>query len=564
MRSGMPRLVAVALISFSVYGCSKNKPEPSEAKPAEPVVIPTPKGLVAELALANPGETWVKVRAAMGGPLAMLPTQGGVLATTAFDLPPTAAELFDMNLPAVGALIEEEGRFAAVLAFHVKDGPKLAELATTGEFPRHVKKADAASGVILLEPKEATPGPAIGVSGNYLTVAARSSDLTRYAPFVTTVLPSRAAPKEDVVALATPDGLAHLVSMLKTSWEESKAELDALDQMVKAQLGPDASSADRKKLLFDNVDRAVAVVSDLDEARLSLSLVDGLAHLRLGAKPKAGNGAASEYLATIAQGDAKALLDLPAQTAVAMLVRDTREAREKALVDGLAALEGIEPEQKAKVEETLRAFAEARGDTMALGVLWQEGNAALVAKGTVNDEKLLGKAIPEVLKLAAVPAFAKSVESAIGPFKLGAPSTQAGIQTVRMTRKTGQVAPAALLSPDAIPPQLDIAWSIEGSTFYGTIARKDAKKNIGALKSEGGKLGENADIAKLVNGVDGDVAFALLVGPRKLMSELTGKPAPEEAPILVSAGRSGAKEAVIRIDMAQIALRDIAMLASGL
>lgn len=564
MRSRIPRVVAFVAISFSLYGCSKKKAEPSEAKPAAPVAIPAPKGLVAEIVLANPGETWAKVRATMGGPLAMLPAQGGIFAATVFDLPPTAAEQFDMNIPAFGAVIDDDGRFAAVLAFHVKDGPKLAEIATTGEYARYVKKPDAPSGVVLLEAKEENPGPALGISGNYLTVASRSTDLTRFAPFVTQTLSSRKASKEDVVLLAPREGIAHLASRLRANWEQTKAELDGIDAMVKAKLGPDASSASRTRMLVENFDRAISIAADFDEARLSLALEGDFFRVRFGAKPKEGEGAASQYLAEMGRGDAKPLLDLPAETAFAMLVRANRDVREKAITDGLAALDPIEPAHKEKIEATLRAFAEARGDAMTIGALWEKGGLALVAKANVHDEKLLGKTIPDLLKLSEIPAFAEPIETVIGPFKLGAPSAQAGIQTARMTRKPGSTAQAALLSPDAVPPQLDIAWAIEGSSLFATIAHKDAKKTLASLKGESGKLGENADIAKLVGGVDGDVAFALLLNPRKIMSELTGKPATEEAPILVSAGRSEAKEAVVQIDMPQSALRDIAMLASEL
>lgn len=564
MRYRMPRIVALVAISFSLYGCSKKKAEPSEAKPATPATIPAPKGLVAEIVMANPAETWAKVRDVMGGPLALVPAQAAMFATTAFDLPPTAAEQFDMNIPAVGAIIDDGGRFAAVMAFHVKDGPKLAEIATTGDSARYVKKPDDPSGVVLLEPKQPNPGPALGISGNYLTVASRSSDLTRFAPFVTTVLSSRPAPKEDVVAVAPREGLAHLVSRLESKSEQAKQELVAMDAMLKAQLGPDAVSVDRAGLLLEQLDRVIAVASDLEEARFALALEGDFVRARLAAKAKDGDGAASEYLAQMAQGDAKPLLDLPLQSAIGIIFRDTREARQKAVANGLAALDAaIEPAQKEKIEETLRAHAEARGDAVTLGAFWDNGNFAIVGKAEVQDRERFAKVVPEMLKVFGLPGFAQSFENIIGPFKLGAPSAKAGVHTARLTRTPKAATKPALLAADALPTQFDIVWAVENSAFLA-VAPKDAKKALETLKSEGGKLSEHADVANLVGGVDDDVAFALLVRPLKIMSELTGKPVPDAAPMLVSAGRSANKEAVVRIDIHQQALRDIVMLANTL
>lgn len=549
MRSAMPRLVALAIIPFSIYGCSKKQADPPQPKPTEAAVIPAPKGLVAELVLPNPGETWAKVRTAMGGPLTMLPAHGGVLATTAFDLPPTAAELFDVNLPAVGAVIEDEGRYAAVLAFHVKDGPKLAELATTGDYGRYVKKPDAESGIVLLEPKEAVPGPALGVAGNYLTVASRSSDLTRFAPFVTKVLSTRPAPKEDVVALVPPKSLTHITSLLKEQWE-------AMSSQVTLSFSNGSKILDKVNYVFD-------YMSSLEDGRIALSLEDGLAHVLVEATYKAGSKQ-GEALAKAPKGDAKALLELPAQSVIAVLFRENKEARHEAVTEGLAALEGIEPAQKQKIDEVLRAFADSRGETVTVGVIRKNDKFAFVAKGQVENEEAFKKAVPELLKTLQVPGVAQSVETFIGPFQLEKTSAQGAVHSARLTRKTAPTTTFVRIDPESLPTQLDIVWEVRDSAFFAAADNsKDVKKTLTAIKGAESKLADTPHVAKLVNDLQGDVAFAFLINFHGV-DDATDKPNPDKAPVLFTAGRLEGNKGFVRLDMPQSGLRDIAMMASGL
>lgn len=561
----LPGALAITL-TFAVYGCSKKKePQPASDQTVL-AAVPAPKGLVAELAFPRPGETWASVRAAIGGPAAMLPGSFGLLATTVFDLPPTAGELFDANIPALGAVIEDEGRFAVVLAFHVKDGPKIAEIASTGENARFTKNADKASGVLLLDAKEEDSGPALGISGNYLTIASRSSDLTRFAPFVTRTLPTRPVPKEDVVALAPSAGLAHIVKLAKAEWEGWKAESAGLEAMMMAQLGDDARPNTELGFLNKQAERALEVLDDLDEARLSLAIAGSAVHLRLGAKARSGEGAASKSIASMAPGDAKPLLELPAASVLAVLYRDTAETRAESVAEQLESFEAgdekLNPAEKARLEEGLRAWAKGRGDWMSFGVLHASGTTSAIVRGAVADSAMLDGAITDNLsRFTQVPAFAKSLEAIIGPFKLTTPSAKGATKSARLTRREGGANSAMMLASESFPKELDLVWSV-GDDLLSAAVGKDAKSLF--TKSLSPTFAGDAEIAKMVGALDGDVSFALLAQPRKLVAEVTGKVAPEEAPVLVSFGRSGAREAWLRIDASQFALRDLAMLAGGM
>lgn len=558
------RAFALTLTALAL-GCSK-KPEPP-AGPVTLAAVPPPKGLVAELSIARPGATWAQVRTTMGGPAAMLPASGGLLATTIFDLPPTAAELFDMEIPALGAVVENEGRFAVVLAFHVKDGPKLAEIASTGEAARFTKKPDANSGIVLLDPKEAESGPALGIAGNYLTIAARPADIVAYAPYVTRTLPSRPAAKEDILATLPKAGLAHLVGQIRSEWEELREERSKLEAMMNAQLGGKGSPSS-----FGYLDKraasALEILDNLDDARLSLSLEGGFAHVRLAAKPAEGAGAASRAISAMAPGDAKPLLDLPADSAIAVVYRDTAQVRETSATEQVALFEEtygpeLKPSDKALFEQTLKGWAKGRGDWMSVGAVWDRDGVSLVARSAVSDTAVLEKAIGDWLRMTEVPAFAEPLSSILGPFKIAAPSTQKDFKTSRITRKAG-VVPATLLPSDALPSQLDMAWSVNEQAFVAAIGKDAKAAYMPVAKGTGSKLADVPEAAKLVNALDGDVSFALFAEPRKVVSAVTGKPAPEAAPVLVSFGRSGTNEAWVRLDVSQYALRDLAMLASGL
>lgn len=559
------RALALTLTALAA-SCSK-KTEP----PAAPTVLPAveaPKGLVAEIAIPRPGATWASIRTAMGGPFAMLPASGGMLATMSFDLPPTAGELFDMDIPALGAVVQDDSRFAVVLAFHVKDGPKLAEIASTGDNASYTKKPDAGSGVLFLAPKEDNDGPALGISGNYLTVASRGDDLVRFAPFVTRTLPTRPVPQGDIVATAPRAGLAQVTKLVRAGFEGLRADRAEFAAAMRERFGGHAKPGEPFDYLDRQTERALAVFEDLDTAHLALTLEGGFVRLKLAAKAKTGDGAAARYLATLAPGDAKPLLDLPAESTVAAVFRDTKEARAEGIADQLEMLaqghwEELKPADKSRIEQALRGWAEGRGDWMSFAGIWNPEGIGFVAHTAVSNPAILDKAMGDFLRLSDIPVFAKPFELVLGPFKLTPPSAQAGLKTVRLNRKPGAVGARSFFDTEALPKQLDVVWSVDENALVTAIG-KDAKGTWAPIaKGTGKKLGDLPTVAKLVGALDGDVSFALMAQPRQVISALTGKPAPEEAPVLLSVGRSGTTEAWLRLDASELALRDLAMMASS-
>lgn len=555
--------VFVFTVAIGVIGCSKKKE--AEIIPVQPAAIAAPAGLVSEITIARPGATWTKLRAAIGGPAMILPSSFGMLASTVFDLPNTTAELFDPEIPALGAVVEEGERFAVVLAFHVKDGPKLAELASTGEDAVYTKRSDAESGVTLLSPKDDEPGPALGISGNYLTIAARDTDLTRFAPFVTRTLPARPVPEEDIVALAPQAGIDHIAKLVRTGWEDWKAQSAVFEALMQTQLGDGAASGPEVDYLATQTEKGVAFLDDLSEARVSLSIKSEFVHFDLKAKPKSGDGAATRALAAMAPGDAKPLLALPAASVLALTYRDTKESRVEAAGDQLALIEKsftdiLPAAEKAKYAESLRAWASSRGDWLSLGVLYANGDTAALVRSAVSDAAGLDRAISESLhRFATVPAFSQILAPILGPYKLSSPSTKPGPKSVRLSRRGGGES-IALLPSANFPKEFDLAWDVNENEMVAAMG-KDAKSLVAKIPTP--SFAESPAIAKLLGSLEGDVGFALLAQPRKIVAELTGKTAPEEAPVLLAVGRNGTKEAWLRVDMSQFALRDLAMMMSG-
>lgn len=578
-----PLRAIVVGIALGAFGCSKSEPAPPA--PAVLPPVPPPPGLVAELVMPHPGTTWSTARAAIGGPAALLPQSGGMLVGSLLGLPPGAVALLDVELPALGAVVAGDHGFVTVVALHVKDGAKLAELVSTGDNARFTKKPDAASGVVLLDPKgnASTLTASMAVVGNYLALGVRPDDLVRYAPYVARTLPARAVPKDgDLVAVANGAGVKVVAARGRETWDAWKKEREADDAAMRQKHGgsaPDFGDPSEALAHFDqkNVSRLFGILNDLDEARLVATVDGGFVHVRLSMKPAPGTGVAAQEIGAMTIGDATPLLALPAASPIALLTRDSAAARAASAADESEALAKVfggrlAAADKGKIDAALSAWAKGRGDWLTAFAVWSKDTHAAVVRGAVADAAVLDEAVGSFLGLSQIPAIAEPLASFAGEMKLSRPVKQGALRTVHVSRKEPKLklagsndSKSAGAKGEPTPDDVDVVWTVNDEGLLAAAGR-DAKGALGALSAKGDKtLGDVPEIAKLGAGLGGDISFALLVQPMHLVATAVGKDdvKPQVAPVLFAYGRTG-PDGWFELDASTLLAREWAKAKGGL
>ena len=196
MRRLLPHLLALSVAAAA--GC-KDTPSLGPAPVASMAPVPQPAGLVAEVMIPKPAQTWTRLRTLIGGPAAMLPQSFGMGAAMLLGLSPKVAELIDGDVPAVGAVTSDGAVELAVLAIHVRDGQKVIDDMTTGPQARHLARVDAVSKVTLIEPKpgETSLNASMGVTGNFLLIGYAPDALLKVGPYAARTVSTRAMPAEE-------------------------------------------------------------------------------------------------------------------------------------------------------------------------------------------------------------------------------------------------------------------------------------------------------------------------------------------------------------------------------
>src|SRR5262249_20017053 len=149
-----------------------------------------------------------------------------------------------------------------------------------------------------------------GVLGNYLLLAREPADLYALGPYVVRTLGASPAPKDDI-ALEIPE------KALAGPWLDEARALRSQGAGAAATLIPLAGMLDTASELF----------ADSARARVVLNFDGAPVHGRATVTPKPGGGPGSKVVANLAVGDVKPLLDLPENTAIGLLWRESAAAR---------------------------------------------------------------------------------------------------------------------------------------------------------------------------------------------------------------------------------------------
>ncbi len=586
-------LFAVALaLPVLAAGCNETPPPPQKVAPLEP--IPAPAGLLADLFVPNPDEAWTKARAAVGGPALFLPSTASNLAITLLGLPLAASAEIDGNIPLVGALVERPGggRPRAAIGIHVRDAQKLEGLLVKGEAARFQIRIDEKTSITLLEPKDGGARPiALGLLGNYLLVAPQTSDLLDVGPYVVRTLPTSKMPKADVSFELPREALGGPIEKgLRSSWESLRPRARGGPTPEGGKPPPPVPSP-----LNGIMDALLGILVELDHARVSLDFDDRAAHLRLVGTPREGSTGAAN-IAAMTVGDPSRLLDLPADTDLAVYLHDSATSRAtdaKKYADALAAAVGkdVPDEDRAALTAALVAVAEGRGDSFTAGVSLLSTGPAVVLRSDVADGEKLDEALGNLFGLAKRKRFATWLgqnEIDVTTSKTVLENLPGDIRKIRLTRtdakdkkdekaskdrkdKPGKDKPGAdkpegdkpAALPEGVPSTIDVLYML-GKEGLVLAAGYDAKASFRSVLESPGKenLSGRPEAKSAISAAGDKTAFVAFVDPLRLLNRRAGKADPgPSAPLLFVLGKggegAGANDPWMRLDIANLAIQEL-------
>ena len=604
-------LSALVLVACSSKDDKKVMPEPPKA-------VPEPAGLMGEIYIPKPGQLWTRARNLVGTPGALLPQVFGQGAGMLLGLPVAVGDQFDNEIPALGAAVAEgETQYFAV-GFHVKDGPRFVTMATQGPNQKFSSRLDAASGVTILEPNaaaastDATKSPVMGVAGNYLLVSYSADGLMKVGPYISRTMPTKPVPaaNDDAVVVARQQALAGPVKARMSSWwTHTKKELqDADAQARQAHGGAQPTFGDPVGAIakMDTTFQSLfAIVGDLQEAKLNLVLDDFGLHLKATLTPKASGGPAKQEFDAMVVGDPKPLLQLPEDSGIALMLRDSQEMRTRSVQEQLEAFDKIlagklGPDDKKKLQEVFEGWSKGRGDLVQLGVGLTNPTMSFYLRSQVANQEVLDKSIRQLLELPKVPALSEPIQHWLGEMKIETPTAGKEVSIAKIERKLpvrdlSDQRPAGPPDPRSSkadvkgpPPKIEpgkpgptgkpgdkdklkpgiekqeLAWTYGGSMLTAALAA-DGKVALDAMNSAEKTIGSDADVKRAVEALGTDASFVLVLMPMRVVSGLlpTGRSRGRDrgqlpsAPVALAMGRAN-EGAYFRLDAHTLAVREFA------
>lgn len=563
--------LGIALVGVAAcfgVACKDSAGTATNGAPVTLAPVPEPASLLAEVYIPAPGTFWTKARTLVAGPAMLLPASFPIAVTGALGLPPAAAESIDNDLPAFGAVAGTVGEEKPVLALHVRSGESLIAKLTVGPDAGWLARKDEPSGVTLLEPKpgRTTLTASLGVTGNYLLLGVAPDGLLRVGPYVARTLPTKKAPGEDLSITLRHEALASVLrGRLEQAWGKLRTELEQKDKEAREAHGGSAPTFGDPVAAIGKANELVETISaaaaTLREARVALVLDEAGAHLRGTFSPEP-DGAAKTEIASLVSGPATPILALPGDTNLAVLVRDDAKKREEKAASQADTVDRIlghklgDPGKK-KVSDLLAAWAKGRGDWLTVG-LAPGGHHAIYGHSAIADAAGLDQSLRGMIAATSIPAIRDPLASYLGDLKIGAPSSLPGGATlVHAERKPKETA------KDVKPLPIEVAWRIpteaDGVATY--VLSNDGKAALEAATSPTDTLADDPEVKAAVDRLENEASFAVVAMPSRLFVSiaLKGKvPKPPPAsPVVFAIGRSG-DDAVVRVDAATVAVREIA------
>lgn len=593
LRRSRRRWLAVCVAAVLASGCScedESKPQqPSVAKPVSLAPVPAPAGLVADLYVPAPDETWGRLRALGGARAALMPASYQMLAATLLGMPPTAATNIDKNVPLVGAILEgEKGAFTAVLGMHLRSGRETVAALTKGSDARYREQAGK-DGMVTLEPVQgkAAKTVALAVVGNYLLASPSRAAVEKAGPYVARTLPKQPAPKEPIVVDIKESALkGTLAKRLRDAWKMQRDKLEQKDLENRKEKGRAPDFGDPAAAMLGvtaAVDDIVAVLEDSKRAQVVVR--PGGDHLEafLEIEPKAG-GAAAARVQELAVGNLQPLTQLPKATSFAVLTRSTPKSRAagvQATLDSFVKLFGErfpEADQK-KAKKVLADLAAGRGDYAAYGVGVANGKLGVAFLTPTANAKAFGEGAKGAFDLLELKAFAEPLKRFAGSTTIQQGTTKVEGHPDAIPRVLVKLKPSkqavAVPSPPGTPKgakggqvglgamEIQVMWLEKGGVIHGA-AGFDAPATLAGLLDEApaSKLAAETALAGATKRAGSEVSLACVIRPGTL-SKLTRGGGSAQAPVLLTLGRKG-NLGTVRVDAAKGAVMSLVRMLTGI
>jgi hypothetical protein len=574
LRCGLGVALVVAL--GTPLGCAKKRAgtgQPSSSAGTALPALPAPAGVLGELRIAHPDATYRALRE-LGRPWAsLLPASFPMLAATLAGLPPLSADSFDADLPAVGLLVQGSSNSEPgwVLAAHVISGPELVAKLTTGDRAPFRDVATSAPGLRSIQPSQvpgttaAPPAFSLAVFDNYLLVGSSAELLTTAGPYTARMLP-RHAPAAAPIAVRVDERAldSNVVPALRALWAGYRMRLTHSDQSDRSAHGGRAPDfADPAQVILG----ADALVESL------FALLDGASALELGLAPSANRldvtltlepspGSETQHqLASLAPGNARGLLSLPIETALALGLSRSAEEREaagKAAGDDWVRLLGarLSDHDAQQLRAVLSDWELGRGTETRYGFLGgSEPGAFLVTQ--VADPARLKRAGNGVFGLLGLPGVRAPLAEFIGQPRVSeAPTPPDALPNV--SRK--QVVFNSGAGKPAVPP-LSFAWLVDEQAGFAAASKNADLALKTVVQSAHGKrptLAAQPGLSDAVARVGEQAALFAYLDARLALGAAGASPS-DPAPLLLSIAKvsSGAG---LRLEIGKPAL-DLALRA---
>jgi len=547
--------LALLLLVLGALACRERAAAPS---PSSDVDLPSasvrkPSGVVAEVFVDRPAETWSRLRALLAP--ARLPEGYAGLLANALELPSEAAAAIREQAPVFGVLLAQTGQPALVIALPLESGAKLLATLTTGRAATYGSARDPASRIAVLRKLEEPVQSAavLGVVGNVLLVARSSRALLHAGLYAAVTLPkhpSRSAGAVCVVGDAALHGAA--VDLLHAAWPAAEPTHSAhvsSTRGVASALGGFGLS-----WLED-------VLQSAQQARIRIEPERESIEARVEIEPKPG-GLLERMLDGLSPVDVSGLFVLPRASALAMVSPSSRGgpgiADEEHRVRALFG-EQLNASERAVVSDALRALKEARGDYMGYALL-AGAEPEFVLSGPVRDAAKFEAALGGLARALEFPAVAAQLRELAGIVRAERDTTAVSgiarrVPRVRMT--LGSVK-ARATETQGKAQRLEWLWLAHEGRGYAAVGTAPARVLQGLLAARdtpdaaasagqldaGDTLDAHAELRALATQSAADIGFAAVVDPVRLQA--AGAGASGTAPIFVGLARSG-RSGVLRI-----------------
>jgi hypothetical protein len=520
--------------------------------------IAAPGGLLLEASLRDPDGAWSRLQQGAGGAFAVLPPTLGQIVCTLLGVDEGLGALVDGHATAYAVAVERPraGDVGWALALRLTESGArrmaMPMAADRAGFSERVER-----GMRVFTRTDPPLPAAIGIAQGWLLVARDERDLLESGPYVCGTLPTREsrAASSSLVAIAPHDALVGpIAAALSSSWQAARAWL--LEQGRSERARHRGRSPD-----FGDPEAIVAALEHVAEG--PLAAIAGARALRIQAETGADDvtidvravtgderdataSVERDATASTSLGDARPLGEAPADSSLALLVRDDVDDRVAAAQDVTAALgqvlgSRLSDLEAHQVDAALEAWSRSRGDWMVVGLggaddaigAGEELAGTFWVRAPVASEAIASRAIRQVLELSRLPPIRAPMARWLHRLPVVSGPDEA------------EAATFPPLGDDARAPKAGAAWEVRGGVVTIAVGPRP-RPRLAVLTSSSSKWADDPRVARALAALGDSMTFAALAQPLRLVGA-RGRAA--SAPLALGWGRQGADPSA-RLDVA--------------